>query len=352
VLPVIVKPHPLLGSSCPILSTPYDGNTPSGDVLLAADHAALAFRMLLAEVSRAVPHHLGLDLKAVRRNSPVWAALQDCPQGYTMRIGLRSLYSRLDVSGDFATYTSSLGKMRRNLRHYRKKLEALGPVSVEIRELKGSQDFLPEYLALDASGWKGRAGTAIINNPDVTAFYETLISNLAVQGRWEWHVLRVRERVVAAGMGVRCETSLILPKYAFDEDFAFCSPGNLLTGEVFKDAFARAGITEINHMSLSEPDHWWRMSRDKYVDVYLVRQSVIPMLFQLPHVVMRSLFQDYVRPRIPAVIKETYRKLNRRGGRKPRRASETRSMQVTGGFILGKLTAMFELPGTILLSFA
>jgi hypothetical protein len=153
-------------------------------------------------------------------------------------------------------------------------------------------------------------------------------------------------------MGVRCETSLILPKYAFDEDFAFCSPGNLLTGEVFKDAFARAGITEINHMSLSDSDYWWRMSQDKYVDVHLVRRSVIATLFQLPSVATRSLYQDYVRPRLPAVVTKLYRKFKRRGNRKPRRPSAERSVRATGGFILGKLMAMFELPGTILLSFA
>jgi hypothetical protein len=325
VLPVIVTPHRLLGSSWPTLRTPSDANTPSGDVLLAPDQAEPAFEALLAELRRQVPYHLGLDLKAVRQNSPVLGAIEDKIYGYAVRFGFRFEYSFLDVRGDVSKYWSSLGKLRQNLRRGRKKLESRGHVSIELRRgSTAAEDFLPEYLALDASGWKGRNGTAIIDNPNVVAFYTTLTRNFAAQGRWEWHVLRIDERVVAAGMGVRCGVALILPKYAFDEDFADCTPGHLLTEEVFKDAFSRSEIDEINHMSLSISDQYWRMSQDRYVDVHLVRRSIVPMLFQLPRIAMRSVYQDYVRPCIPEGVKEARRRFKRRGGRKPRRAADSR----------------------------
>jgi hypothetical protein len=35
VMPVILSPHPVLGASWPVLRTPYDGLTPSGDIVLA-----------------------------------------------------------------------------------------------------------------------------------------------------------------------------------------------------------------------------------------------------------------------------------------------------------------------------
>jgi CelD/BcsL family acetyltransferase involved in cellulose biosynthesis len=326
VLPVIVTPHRLLGSAWPTLRTPSDAHTPSGDVLLAPDQARAAFEALLTELRRQMPHHLGLDLKAVRQNSPVWEAIKDGLGGYAVRFGLRSRFSFLDVRGSADAYWSSLGKMRQNLRRCGKKLDSRGHVSVEIRTgSSANEDFYPDYLALEASGWKGRNGTAMIGDSNVVAFYTTLIRNFAAKGRWEWHVLRVGERVVAAGMGVRCGLSLILPKYAFDEDFADCTPGHLLTAEVFKDAFSRIEIGEINHMSLSGPDKYWRMSQDEYVDVHLVHWSVVPMLFQLPRIAMRSVYQNYVQPRIPAVVKEAHRKFKRRGDRRPRRAAESTS---------------------------
>jgi hypothetical protein len=322
VLPVIVTPHPSLGQFGPTLRTPADAHTPSGDVLLALDHAGSAFRALLGEVSRQVPHHLGLDLKAVRKSSPVWAALDDGLKGFAMHCGLVSLYSRLQVEGDCSTYFAGLGKMRRNLRIGRQRLESRGAVSVEMRTgSSAGADFLPEFLALEASGWKGRNCTAIANDSNITAFYTTLVRNLATQGQLEWHIVRVESRPVAAQIGVRCGASLMLPKYAFDEDFAECTPGHLLMEAVIQEAFARPELVELNPMSDSDAHRLWHMPREAYVDVHLVRRRVLAALFQRPRIGLRSMYQAYVRPWIPAAVKDARRKFKRRGDRKPRRAA-------------------------------
>jgi hypothetical protein len=319
----------MLGSRYPVLRAPSDAHTPSGDVLLTSDHAAPAFRALLAELGRQVPNHVGLDLRAVRRGSAIWAALRDEPEGYVIRRGLRSLYSFLDVQGDLDTYLAGLGKIRENVRRGRRKLEKRGAVSVELRKgAAAGEDFLPEFLALEASGWKGRNGTAMVNDPKTVAFYNTLIGNLAAQGCWEWHTVRVDGRLVVAGMGARCGRALMLPKYAFDEDFADCMPGSLLINEIIRDAFSRPEIDEINPMSKSDADRFWRMSEDEYVDVHLVRRNVLALLFQLPRITARSVYQEYVRPQIPAILKQSFRRFKRRGDRKPRRAAASRSGQL------------------------
>jgi hypothetical protein len=322
VLPIIVTPHVLLGSAWPILRTPFDVHTPSGDVLLDPDYAAAAFKALMTELCSQVPNHLGLDLKAVRSSSSLWQALEDGVDGYVIHRGMRSKWSRLDVDGDFNAYQASLGKIRENVRRGRRKLERRGVVSIEMRKgSDASEEFFAEFLALEASGWKGRNRTAMLNDTNVVAFYTTLIRNFAAQGYWEWHAIRVDGQLVVAGMGVRCGAGLMLPKYAFNEDFADCVPGSLLIGEIVKDAFSRPDLDEINPMSKSAPDRFWRMSEDGYTDVHLIRQGILPMLLQLPHVALRSAYQDHIRPRIPTVLKETHRKFRRRGDRKPSRAA-------------------------------
>jgi hypothetical protein len=165
-------------------------------------------------------------------------------------------------------------------------------------------DLLPEYLDLEASGWKGRNGTAIKNDLRAVAFYAALIENFAAHGRWEWHLIWIGKRIVAAGMGVRCGMLLILPKIAFDEEFADCMPGNLLTAEVLKDAFFCSQLNEINHLSRADWHSLWRMSQDKYVDVHLIRRSIASTLFQLPSAAMASWYQQYVSPRIPVALKQ------------------------------------------------
>jgi CelD/BcsL family acetyltransferase involved in cellulose biosynthesis len=327
VLPIIIAPHPVLGQNFPVLRT-CDRHTPSGDVLLAPDYPLPAFHALLAEVRRQVPSHVGINLRAVRRSSPIWAALEE-GDGYSVYTGSRLMHSYLDVRGDFGSYFGSLGNMRRNLRRYRKRIEGRGTVSIEIRRgSSASADFFAEFLALEASGWKGRNGTALLNNPNSVAFHSAMVRNLAAQDRMEWYLIRVDDRLVAAGMGIRCGASLMLPKIAFDEDFADCMPGHLLMGEMVMDAFSRPELDEINHMSNSDWHSLWHMPKDEYVDVHLVRRSAPAAVFQLPWVALWLTYQHYIRPRIPAALKRAHRQFRRRGDRKPRRATDSPSVRL------------------------
>ena len=218
-----------------------------------------------------------------------------------------------------------LRKLRSDVKRSRKKLEARGPVSVEL--LKGAaatEAFLPEFVALEASGWKGRNGTAMANNPRVVDFYETLVKNFVAEERWEWHVLRVDDRVVAAQMGVRCGPVLTLPKYSFDEEFADGRPGTVLIWEVLTNAFARDEIEEVNPMSDGEAHRTWHMQPELYTNVHLVRRSATAIVFRMPRVEAWSFYQTVVRPRIPPGLKAAYQKFRRRGDRKPRRAADSR----------------------------
>jgi CelD/BcsL family acetyltransferase involved in cellulose biosynthesis len=301
-LPVIVTPHAFLGHLFPHLRPVSD------DIALAPDCAAMAFKALLYEVGRQVPQHIAFNLKAARQNSPLWDVLSEGTGGYVVYRGHCHRLWFLDVARDAESYWSSLCKMRQNLRRSRRRLEKRGAVSVEIRTgAEAGEDFLDEFLALEASGWKGRMGTAIRNNPDKLAFYTTVVRNFAQQNRLEWHSVRVDGRLVAAQIGIRCREALILPRYAYDEEFSECSPGHVLTEEVIKDAFSRREIAELNPMSTADQCRLWHMACDTYSDVHLVRLSAVPLLFHLPYVAARTAYHDYVRSRVPVSVKRAVR---------------------------------------------
>jgi len=203
--------------------------------------------------------------------------------------------------------------MRENLRRRRRKLEKRGSVSVDIRKGElATSDFLQEFLTLEAAGWKGRLGTAITNNSDLTAFYTTLVENCSARGQLEWHGIRVGNRLVAGQLGIRCGASLVLPKFAFDEEFSDCSPGHLLTEEVFKEAFLDAELVEINTMSSADHHRLWHMPTDEYADLTFIRRSVIPILVYLPQVKAKSLYQTHLKSYVPQSLKNIYRYLKAR----------------------------------------
>ncbi|MCB5173883.1 GNAT family N-acetyltransferase [Microvirga lenta] len=327
-LPVIARAHPLLGTRRPVLHTLYDDLTPSGDVLLAPDRAEAALQSLFSELRNLIPGHLGLTLSGVRQGSPVLRALQHGADGYVRYRGTRSSYSYLNVQGDYGQYFAGLGNMRRNLKRFRKKLEGHGSVLVELRKgYPAASELLGEFIELEASGWKGRNGTAMADNPGAVAFYKALAENLGSDEEFEWYVIRVNNRVVAAQMCIRCGEALMLAKIAFDETYADCRPGHLLTGEVLRDVFSRQDVAEVNHLSNADWEGFWRMSHDEYVDVHLVRKSAMSTLFQMPRAAVHFAYQSYVRPRIPQRIKRIYRAFKRRGDRKPLRSATSRSVR-------------------------
>jgi len=320
VLPVEVAAHPRLGRRRPVLNT--CGDLPSGDILLAPDCPGEALQALLAEVGREEPEHLGLSFKAVRHNSPLREALRAAVPGYLPLQGRRTSYWFLDVEGDFDAYLAGIRNLRSNLRRYRRKLEGRGEVTVEVRKGPAADGgFLPEFLALEASGWKGRSGGAILSRSDLPTFYSTLVKNFADQGRLEWHLMRLSGRVVAARLILKCGSSLVTLKSAFDEDFADCRLGTLLTAETLREAFSRPEIVAVNTVSESDAYGFWHMPRDSYVDIHLVRLAGPPLLAYLPEVATRSAYHAYVRPWIPAALRASWRRFMRKGER-PRRAAD------------------------------
>jgi hypothetical protein len=322
VLPIIVTPHPVLGQRWPILRT-AGRLTPSGDIALAPDYATEALKALLLELGRQVPTYCELSLPAVRQNSPVHTALQSGVDGYIVLRSAHHRFSRLDVTGRYDEYIASLGNIRKNLKRYGRKLKGRGNVTVELRKgADAKADFAPTFMSLEASGWKGRYGRAILAHVDSIALYTALIENFASQDLLEWHLIWVDAILVGARLILRCNTALTLLRYAFNEDFADCRVGTLLNDETFKDAFNRPEINELNPMSKAQAHAFWHMSDDEYIDVHLVRRAVVPMLFQLPGVLLRTAYWTYVRPRVPEVVIQLYRRFRRRGGLKPRRAAE------------------------------
>jgi len=88
------------------------------------------------------------------------------------------------------------------------------------------------FLALEASGWKGKRGTALAQHDGDAAFIRGAPRQLAARGQCEIAVLAAGETPIAAGIILKHDTRAFWFKLGVDERFARLSPGVQLEREL------------------------------------------------------------------------------------------------------------------------
>jgi len=88
---------------------------------------------------------------------------------------------------------------------------------------------LDDFFALEASGWKGRAGTAAAHHAEIGRFVQTALAALAAEGKVSISRILLDGRAVAAAVALRSADCVWFWKIAYDEAFARYSPGVMLT---------------------------------------------------------------------------------------------------------------------------
>lgn len=126
-------------------------------------------------------------------------------------------------------------RFRQNLRRRRRRLEEQGVVSFEtVRSLDGLDEALEDAFAIEASGWKGRDGSAIRSQPETIGFYAGWARQLAQAGRLRLSFLCVNGKRIAFHFAHVTRGRYHLPKCGFDEGWRECSPGQLLMVDVLQ----------------------------------------------------------------------------------------------------------------------
>jgi CelD/BcsL family acetyltransferase involved in cellulose biosynthesis len=157
--------------------------------------------------------------------------------------------------GDTPAEARTSAHFRQNLRRRARRLEALGAVAVLRSDGTGEVDAaVADFLALEASGWKGEGGTAIALDPVLVRFYGRIARDAAARGALAIRALTLDGRPIAIHFGLVHRGSYFLPKTAYDESLASMSPGQLLQREVLAECEAR-GLALFDFLG---PDMPWK----------------------------------------------------------------------------------------------
>jgi hypothetical protein len=240
-LPVLVSAQPY-GTLC----------TPPLD----RDNAEDAVQHLMREARNAGAHALilrdmSLDGKAIRAFTEVLRR-----DGMRPRLLQSHLRACLDATRDAdELLAEALGpKKLKELRRQRNRLAEHGATSFEVaRKPDEVAAALETFLALEASGWKGKRGTALMQDQGDAAFIRRATAALAETAQCEIVTLRAGATPVAAAIVLRHQDRAFYFKLGVDERFAKFSPGVQLTLDLTRHLCADPTIAFAD--STASPDH-------------------------------------------------------------------------------------------------
>jgi CelD/BcsL family acetyltransferase involved in cellulose biosynthesis len=163
-----------------------------------------------------------------------------------------SPYLPLPTSWD-ALLSSVSRKLRHQWRSSRRLLDADG--GLRLRTTRDQADLdrdLDVFLRLEASGWKGRAGTAILCDARAVALFRDFARAAARQGWLRLSILEIAGTPIAAAYSCVFAGKAFRLKSAFDERLADRSPGLVLLGEELRLSIEE-GLDEFDFLGAPDP---------------------------------------------------------------------------------------------------
>lgn len=201
---------------------------------MANDHTPLF------EPPAARPGELDALVKGALGEHPV-LALEGVPAGGTalgaLEAGSARVVSRswqvspiVDTTGTFEDYRrNTRPKWLKRLARYRRQMDRSHGLELVVADAPSElEPLLTESFAVEASGWKGREGTAIASAPETEAFYRDVFDWLWRSGELRLSQLRLDGRLAAVDLAFEHGDRLYSLKTGYDETKRNLVPGLVL----------------------------------------------------------------------------------------------------------------------------
>ncbi len=220
----------------PQLTNWIHGNCFLGAPLVAAGLERPFWRALLAWADAHPRAGLFLHLAQIPLDGPLWSALQAVLAEQDRQAALVSREARAMLDSSLAPEAyfeaSMSAKKRKELRRQHTRLAELGELTFERRRddahlLRWCEDF----LALEHSGWKGTAGSALGSHQATARMFKEALSGAASHDRLERLTLSLDGEPIAILVNFLTPPGAYSYKTAFDERYARFSPGVLIQRE-------------------------------------------------------------------------------------------------------------------------
>ena len=205
-----------------------------------------AMEMLLASVLSA--GRGGLALGGLPGEDPSLAQIEAAVHAASMLALIEPAYASpfVDTRGDYQSWRKeNKDRWKAPLEQKWRKMER--EFSAEFTVAEPPREFQAELemgLGLEASGWKGEAGTAIDSAPDSAAFYRSMARVFSERGELNFNWIILDDSAVSFDFCLRYRNRLYTLKSAYDENYRKLAPGLVLRLAEIKHCF-EAGIDAV-----------------------------------------------------------------------------------------------------------
>ena len=155
---------------------------------------------------------------------------------------------------------------RKKLRQHRRRLAEKGALTTVVAtEPDDVRRALEDFMQMEASGWKGQQGTALLCDAGNAAFMRKAIVNMAALGCASIHALYLDRKPVSMQIVVRAGSAAFTWKTAYDEQFHEFSPGMLLLEDYTTAFLADKSISYVDSCAHDDSG---------YMSAWIERQAV------------------------------------------------------------------------------
>ena len=261
-IPIAREPR-YYGRRLPHLGSWTHPNCFLGAPLVAPGFERAFWRSLLGWADRQAGNALFFHIATLPLDGPLHRALNDVLAEQNRLSGLVHREERAMLASDEspeAYFAAALsGKKRKELRRQLARLGEEGEVGFA-REAgnAGLDEWTAQFLALEAAGWKGKAGSALAQRQATEALFRDALAGAAAKGRLERLSLILDGRPIAMLANFLVPPGAFSYKTAYDEAYSRFSPGVLLQCEnllildradiAWTDSCAAQGHPMIDHI--------------------------------------------------------------------------------------------------------
>ncbi len=230
IMPIEERSEPGLGVALRVWGVPWNNQWRPNDVIALEDDAREALLSAAVQYLRRQPRRPAiLVIGPSSDESVLWRQLDRFGRTqFSFNDGAEYVMPANRSCEEFISSLSS--KFRTQIRKAIQRFEALpGATYVRAVDPRDVEVEFEHLLCVEGSGWKGERGTAINQHPEVEAFYRGLTERLVDDGHCEINALHAEGKCIAAELCIQTRRHVDRPKGGYDEEYAFCAPGKLVT---------------------------------------------------------------------------------------------------------------------------